>query len=411
MYIIERGLLARLGRVLGRGCTCGEDMILSASRRQYSARALTYIVCQALYRKDLFDILDTGEFPNTRRTIRRAAVRLAFLREIIKLAAVAKAIGRRREEEGLPEREVTLEECMHAINNPNATSAGLLGTFGRAEDEHMNKGAVVHHGSPKGDGKNNKKGGNAGDEPLDEDALNAAVDRIAGALARSHAEIVDKLLGEDARSKEARATDSLLEEAEFALSPTTKSAVGRERRRQRALDAEIADTNAQVAAACARLDALQREVADAGGAVTLAESGARYAMERAAQALLDEERALHGRLDAAIGEANADLEAAEARHKELKLAFAGATGDQDLIAEAEALFKDDDDDGQDDDPLQAERRKQARVDRELQETYAELHLVEQHKRRLQEQLDATSLRRGSAAYLPGNQSDFHFYDN
>ena len=71
-YIIERGLMARLGRVLGRGRTVGEDMILSNSRRHYSARALTYLQVQALRREDLFYILEKGDFPITKRNIRKA---------------------------------------------------------------------------------------------------------------------------------------------------------------------------------------------------------------------------------------------------------------------------------------------------------------------------------------------------
>ena len=148
-YIIQRGLVAKLGRVLGQGRFFGEvrrsamdtqpalalalamtlthahhtllwvqDVILRNSRRKYFVRVLTYLDVYALSREDLDAILDvqssqhlnllllalwaahthvccpcphhltsaqTGDFDATRRTIRRAAIRLALQREMVRI--------------------------------------------------------------------------------------------------------------------------------------------------------------------------------------------------------------------------------------------------------------------------------------------------------------------------------------
>ena len=57
MYIIQRGLVARLGRVLGAGRFFGEDVILHNSRRNYFVRVLTYLDVYSLSKEDLDDIL------------------------------------------------------------------------------------------------------------------------------------------------------------------------------------------------------------------------------------------------------------------------------------------------------------------------------------------------------------------
>merc|ERR1712028_333592 len=56
MYIVQKGLVARLGRVLGKGRYVGEDMILHSSRRHYSVVTLTFVDIQSLVQCDLEQI-------------------------------------------------------------------------------------------------------------------------------------------------------------------------------------------------------------------------------------------------------------------------------------------------------------------------------------------------------------------
>ena len=108
MFIIQRGLIARLGRILGGGKFVGEDIILDSSRRHYSAVSVTYVDCYILSKGSLRKILDTGKFPILKKQIRKAAIKLAFMREVIKYAALykfAKLHGYR----------VTSQQCMDAV--------------------------------------------------------------------------------------------------------------------------------------------------------------------------------------------------------------------------------------------------------------------------------------------------------
>ena len=88
----------------------GEDIILSSSRRHYSAVSVTYVDCYVLTKESLNKILATGKFPILKKQIRKAAIKLAFVRELIKYAALykfAKVHGYR----------VTSEQCMNAIRS------------------------------------------------------------------------------------------------------------------------------------------------------------------------------------------------------------------------------------------------------------------------------------------------------
>ena len=93
MYIIQRGLVACLGRVLSRGRLVGQDMVLSRWkwRRQYSARALTFVEVQKITNEDLARTLDDGDFPFTRHNIKRSAMRLCLCRGMLLAASRIKA--------------------------------------------------------------------------------------------------------------------------------------------------------------------------------------------------------------------------------------------------------------------------------------------------------------------------------
>lgn len=89
MYIIKRGICARLGRVLTKGSCFGEDVILSASTpRHYEVRSLTYVDVHMLRKTSLDVIINNGEFPLRKAIVRRATIKLALLRGVV---AIAKA--------------------------------------------------------------------------------------------------------------------------------------------------------------------------------------------------------------------------------------------------------------------------------------------------------------------------------
>eukprot|EP01029_Cantina_marsupialis_P032359 TRINITY_DN97_c0_g3_i6.p1 TRINITY_DN97_c0_g3~~TRINITY_DN97_c0_g3_i6.p1 ORF type:complete len:869 (+),score=219.48 TRINITY_DN97_c0_g3_i6:225-2831(+) len=93
MYIVQRGLVAQLGKVLGTGKFFGEDMILHGAKRHYQVTALTFVDLYRLTKKDMEEVLDTGLFPKTKKKIRKAAIRLSLRREFVKYAAVKRLLG------------------------------------------------------------------------------------------------------------------------------------------------------------------------------------------------------------------------------------------------------------------------------------------------------------------------------
>lgn len=88
MFVINRGLAGSPGRIIRAGDYCGDDIILSLSRRRYRVNALSFLDVSVLHRKALKRILWEGDFLVTRKAIRRQAVRLAFRREVRMMAAL-----------------------------------------------------------------------------------------------------------------------------------------------------------------------------------------------------------------------------------------------------------------------------------------------------------------------------------
>ncbi|OQR83155.1 voltage-gated ion channel superfamily [Achlya hypogyna] len=80
MYIVSKGIVARLGRVLGKGRFFGEDVILCHGIRNYIVRTLTYVDAYSLSRDDLEAVLANGQFPFKAKKIRVAAAFLALRR-------------------------------------------------------------------------------------------------------------------------------------------------------------------------------------------------------------------------------------------------------------------------------------------------------------------------------------------
>lgn len=82
MYVISRGLTARLGRVIGKGHFFGEDVILTQGIRHYSVSTLTFVDVYSISRVALDEVLATGMFPTKAKNIRKAAVFLALQRKL-----------------------------------------------------------------------------------------------------------------------------------------------------------------------------------------------------------------------------------------------------------------------------------------------------------------------------------------
>lgn len=86
LYIVQRGVVARQGRVFGRGAVFGEDMILHTDelRDQSMARAMSFVEVYRLSRSALDNI--RGMYPEECRRIRLAQVRMAVRRKFILVA-------------------------------------------------------------------------------------------------------------------------------------------------------------------------------------------------------------------------------------------------------------------------------------------------------------------------------------
>ena len=88
LYIVHRGIALYGGKILTAGKVWGEDMILAEStlRRKWCARAMNYLEAYLLSREDL--IATAESFPETYKSIRRAALLLALRRHLISAARV-----------------------------------------------------------------------------------------------------------------------------------------------------------------------------------------------------------------------------------------------------------------------------------------------------------------------------------
>ena len=88
MYIVQKGVVAKQGQVLSQGRFFGEDIIMKAGRRPYLVRALTFVDCFSLRKKDLERILESADYSGMRKKIRRAALCESFKSNFIRLAGM-----------------------------------------------------------------------------------------------------------------------------------------------------------------------------------------------------------------------------------------------------------------------------------------------------------------------------------
>ena len=94
LFVIERGIAAKNGRIATKGASLGEDMVLNSMtfRDLDPAIALTFVVQIAcLEKKSLESLLN--DYPLARREIRSSSFKLAFCRAVLQLA---KVVGQNR---------------------------------------------------------------------------------------------------------------------------------------------------------------------------------------------------------------------------------------------------------------------------------------------------------------------------
>jgi potassium voltage-gated channel Eag-related subfamily H protein 7 len=84
-FVVQKGIVARLGRVLGKNRFVGEDVILHNTRRPYSVRTLTFVICEKLTKDDLEKVANKQEFPLVRFIIRRCAIKLSIVRFFVNM--------------------------------------------------------------------------------------------------------------------------------------------------------------------------------------------------------------------------------------------------------------------------------------------------------------------------------------
>lgn len=89
-YLIGRGIVGTEGRIRKKEDFFGTDMIagliLKDPRRITSARSLTFIDVNVLTLEALEEILDSGDFEETTKLIRKAALRVALRRTVLEMS-------------------------------------------------------------------------------------------------------------------------------------------------------------------------------------------------------------------------------------------------------------------------------------------------------------------------------------
>eukprot|EP00949_MAST-11_sp_MAST-11-sp1_P002609 g2609.t1 len=97
MYVIRKGMVARMGTILSVGRYFGEDMMLTNITRQYRAVAITFVTLLSLSKTDLFAVLNMEEFNAERRVVRRAIVKMALRRTFINFHNLVREARARKE--------------------------------------------------------------------------------------------------------------------------------------------------------------------------------------------------------------------------------------------------------------------------------------------------------------------------
>ena len=106
-FIVERGVVAKRGKLGLSGCCFGKDVILSNDnlRDLGDAIALTFVQVISLSQADIFSLLP--EFPRAYHVIRKAALRMALVYAVIRAAQIVKRARRELAESDLADMDIT----------------------------------------------------------------------------------------------------------------------------------------------------------------------------------------------------------------------------------------------------------------------------------------------------------------
>ena len=63
-YIVQKGVVAKQGSVVGRGMYFGDDFLLTTYFRPYVVRTLTYLDCFLLENTVIHKLFQYGQFPH-----------------------------------------------------------------------------------------------------------------------------------------------------------------------------------------------------------------------------------------------------------------------------------------------------------------------------------------------------------
>ena len=90
LFVVERGVVAKRGKLGVVGTCFGKDVILSNDnlRDIGDAIALTFVQTISLTQQDIFELLP--EYPMAYHVVRKAALRMALVRALVKAAAIVK---------------------------------------------------------------------------------------------------------------------------------------------------------------------------------------------------------------------------------------------------------------------------------------------------------------------------------
>ena len=107
LFIVERGVVAKRGKLGLSGCCFGKDVILSNDnlRDLGDAIALTFVQVISLSQADIFSLLP--EFPRAYHVIRKAALRMALVYAVIRAAQIVKRARRELAESDLADMDIT----------------------------------------------------------------------------------------------------------------------------------------------------------------------------------------------------------------------------------------------------------------------------------------------------------------
>jgi len=130
MFIIQKGIMAVCGNIVGKGGYVGEDIIIAVEgfhfRRHYSSTALTFVDVHIIESANLATLLSSGDFEDIKLHLRKRAIRLVMFRLIVKaskLGTILKSLEELRKE---TERNNRYERYDHFETHDARTDMSIL---------------------------------------------------------------------------------------------------------------------------------------------------------------------------------------------------------------------------------------------------------------------------------------------